>query len=77
MAKYTFHIRQVDQSKPSVTSDCPDDNAAQREATEMFADMARDIARELQSNPKWEIEVVDPPAGRPIFRLSIIAETLK
>jgi hypothetical protein len=42
----------------------------------MFADRARDIARELQSNPRWEIEVGDP-AGRSIFRLSIVAESLK
>jgi hypothetical protein len=76
MANYTFRIRQCDQSKPSVSADCADNNAAQREAAGMFADMARDIARELQSNPKWEIEVGDP-AGRSIFRLSILAEFLK
>jgi hypothetical protein len=75
MANYTFSIRQGDQPKPSVSADCPDHKAAQREAAGMFADMARDIARELQSNPKWEIEVEDA-AGRSIFRLSIIAESL-
>ena len=42
----------------------------------MFADLARDIAGELQSNPEWEIEVGDA-AGKPIFRLSILAEMLK
>jgi hypothetical protein len=76
MANYTFRIRQGGQSKPSVSADCPDNNAARREATGMFADMARDIARELQSNPKWEIEVADP-TGRSIFRLRVLAEFLK
>jgi hypothetical protein len=76
MANYTFRIRQCDQSKPSVSADCPDNNAAQREAAGMFADMARDIALELESKPKWEIEVGDP-TGRSIFRLSILAESLK
>jgi hypothetical protein len=37
--------------------------------------MARDIAIELQSSPKWEIEVSDA-TGKPIFRLSALAEML-
>ena len=76
MPNYTFQIRQGGRSKPSVSSDCPDNNAAQREAAGMFADLARDITGELQSNPEWEIEVGDA-AGKPIFRLSILAEMLK
>ena len=42
----------------------------------MFVDMSRDIAEELQSNPKWEIEVADE-AGKTIFRLSVFAQSLK
>lgn len=42
----------------------------------MFVDMARDIAGELQSNPKWQIEVVDE-AEMTILRLSILAEYAK
>jgi hypothetical protein len=76
MANYTFRIRQGARSKPSVSSDCPDNNAAQREATGMFVDMARDIAHQLNSNPRWQIKVADE-TGKPIFRLSVIAETLK
>jgi hypothetical protein len=41
----------------------------------MFGDMARDIAAELPSNPKWQIEVADE-AGKTIFRLSVLAEPL-
>jgi hypothetical protein len=39
----------------------------------MFGDTARGIAIELQSNPKWQIEVADE-AGKIIFRLRVIAE---
>ena len=42
----------------------------------MFVDMARDIAHQLNSNPRWQIKVADE-TGKPIFRLSVIAETLK
>ncbi len=74
MAHYTFRIRQGEgRSKRIVSSDWPDDDAAQVEAAGMFADMARDIADELQSNPEWKIEVADE-AGKPIFRLSVLAE---
>jgi hypothetical protein len=42
----------------------------------MLVDMARDIAGELQSNPKWQIEVADE-TGKPIFRLGVLAEPLE
>jgi hypothetical protein len=42
----------------------------------MFADVARDIAAQLQSNPKWQMDVVDE-AGKTILRLSVLAECLK
>jgi hypothetical protein len=42
----------------------------------MFADMARDIADELPSNPEWKIEVADE-AGKPIFRIGVLAESMK
>jgi hypothetical protein len=38
-------------------SDCPDDDAAKKEASEMFADMAQDISSQLQSTSDWQIEV--------------------
>jgi hypothetical protein len=59
-----------------VTSDCPDADAAQMEATAMFADMARDIARDLSKNPEWQIEVADE-RGKPIFRLNVVAKALE
>jgi hypothetical protein len=76
MSRYVFKIRQGEHSKPSITSDCPDDASAQREAAGMFADMARDIADFLQLGSNWQIEVVDE-AGETFFRLSVLAEHLK
>jgi hypothetical protein len=71
MPQYKFRTRHGEH-----TTDCPDNDAAQREAAGMFVDMARDIAGELQSNPKWQIEVVDE-AEMTILRLSILAEYAK
>jgi uncharacterized protein DUF6894 len=76
MTDYTFQISQGGRSKPSITTDCPDDHAARREAGGMFADMARDVACDLESNPQWQIEVADE-GGKPIFRIGILAESLK
>jgi hypothetical protein len=76
MPRYVFQTRQGEHSKPSITSDCPDNAAAQREAAGMLVDMARDIAGELLSNPKWQIEVADE-TGKPIFRLGVLAEPLE
>jgi hypothetical protein len=76
MPNYTFTISRSGRSKPSVATDCPDDDAARKEAGGMFVDMARDIADDLQSKPKWQIEVTDE-AGKPIFRIGVLAETME
>jgi hypothetical protein len=75
MPQYVFRTRHGEHPRPAVTTDCADDDAAQREAGGMFGDLARDIAGELPSNPKWQIEVADD-AGKTIFRLSVLAEPL-
>jgi hypothetical protein len=75
MANYTFRIRQGERSKRSVASDWPNDSAARREAEGMFADMARDVAGDLEKHPNWQMEVADA-SGKPIFRLSLLAESI-
>jgi hypothetical protein len=75
MANYTFRIRQGEPSKRSVASDWPNDGAARREAEGMFADMARDVAGDLEKHPNWQMEVADE-SGKPIFRLSLLAESI-
>jgi hypothetical protein len=39
----------------------------------MFADVARDIAGELQSTPDWQIEVADE-TGKSILKIKVTAE---
>ena len=75
MANYTFRIRQGGRSKRSVASDWPNDGAARREAEGMFADMARDVADNLEKHPVWQIEVANE-SGKAIFRLSLLAESI-
>jgi hypothetical protein len=59
-----------------LSSSCLDNDAAIGEATAMFADMARGTADGLGSNPEWQIEVADE-TGKPIFRLGVLADSLK
>ena len=73
MPKYSFTISSHRDQNPSV-SDCVDDDAAKREAAGMFADVARDIANDLQSTPGWQIEVSDD-AGRLIYTIKVAAES--
>ncbi len=72
MPRYLFTIH-GERSLPSSVSDCQDDDAAKTEAAGMFADMARGIADELQSQPAWQM-VVSDDTGRSIFLIRLFAE---
>jgi hypothetical protein len=72
MPRYSFSVSQG--GPPQHTSDdCPDDDAAKREASGMFADMARGISKRLQLHPDWQIDVADD-AGESIFKIKVAAE---
>ena len=73
MPHFSFTISQGGRPRPSIVSDHPDDDTAKREAAGMFADVARDIAGELQSTPDWQIEVADE-TGKSILKIKITAE---
>jgi hypothetical protein len=75
MPNYTFRIRTGEHSESDVASDCPDDDAARREAMGMFADMVKDVIDDLEKQPEWRIEVADE-SGRLFFRLSLLAESI-
>jgi hypothetical protein len=72
MPLYSFTISQDGQPQPSNTSECPDESAAKREASGMFADMARDISE--RPTPDWQIKVTDD-AGKSIFKITVTAES--
>ncbi|SFU63176.1 hypothetical protein SAMN05192541_103259 [Bradyrhizobium arachidis] len=44
--------------------------------TSVCADMAAGIARKLQQDSEWHMELLDE-AKEPVFRIRIVAETLE
>jgi hypothetical protein len=74
MPDYTIHIHQGSDMTSDIVS-LPDVDAARREATGVFADLARDIANKLSQHPDWRIEVMEP-AGEIVFKLGLLAEDL-
>jgi hypothetical protein len=53
-----------------------DRDSAWKEMTNVCADMAAGIARKLQENSEWHMELLDE-AKEPVFRIRIVAETLE
>jgi hypothetical protein len=74
MPRYSFRItRGEDVRQQDIGSDLPDNQAAKREAVAIFSDLARSFAHDIEANPAWQIEVTDE-AGKPVFRLTLLAE---
>ncbi|WP_421611036.1 DUF6894 family protein, partial [Bradyrhizobium ottawaense] len=48
---------------------------AWKEMTNVCADMTAGIARKLQENSEWHMELLDE-TKEPVFRIRIVAETL-
>jgi hypothetical protein len=61
--------------RQDVTSLLPDNQTARKEAVAIFADLARSFCDDIETNPEWRIEVTDE-LGAPIFRVTILAESL-
>lgn len=53
-----------------------DRNSAWKEMTSVCADVAGGIARKLQQNSEWHMELLDE-AKEPVFRIRIVAETFE
>lgn len=75
MQRYSFRVTRGKDNQQEMTSDLPDNQAAQREAVAIFSDLARSFAHDIDAHPEWQIEVTDE-AGKPIFRLTLLAESL-
>jgi hypothetical protein len=75
MQRYSFRVTRGKDIQQEMTSDLPDNQAAQKEAAAIFSDLARSFAHDIDANPEWQIEVTDE-AGKPIFRLTLLAESL-
>jgi hypothetical protein len=74
MPHYSFKISHGSEPHTNCASECPNDNAAKNEAAGVFADMARDVAYQIQHIPDWQIEVANH-AGKTIFKIQINAES--
>jgi hypothetical protein len=76
MQRYSFRVTRGRHLRQDISSDLPDNQAAKREAVAIFSDLARSFAHDLDVNPEWQIEVTDE-FRKPIFRLTLLAESLQ
>ncbi|WP_027577061.1 hypothetical protein [Bradyrhizobium sp. WSM1743] len=75
MPLYFFRIRNGRYSGcAEKATEFADRNAAWKEMTNVCADMSAGIARKLQENSEWHMELLDE-AKEPVFRIRIVAET--
>ncbi|MCP3477298.1 hypothetical protein NLM33_44885 [Bradyrhizobium sp. CCGUVB1N3] len=75
MPLYFFRIRNGRYSGSSEqASEFADRDAAWKEMTHVCADMAAGIARKLQENSEWHMELLDE-TKQPVFRIRIVAES--
>ena len=73
MQLYFFTIVHGRQIFPELVHSLDNDNAAQREAGKICADLARDIVLQLQPNNEWRIDVANEKRQK-IFALKLGAE---
>jgi hypothetical protein len=69
MPDYTIHIHRGPDTASHRVS-LPDVDEARREASGVFADLARDIVGNLPDQLDWSIEVTE--AGRTVFKIGIL-----
>ncbi|MFT4119990.1 DUF6894 family protein [Bradyrhizobium sp.] len=75
MPRYFFRIRNGSYSGcADQATEFPDRDAAWKEMTSVCATMAAGIARKLQENSEWDMELLDE-AKEPVFRIRIVAES--
>jgi hypothetical protein len=75
MPSYFFRIRNgSDSGCADQATEFADRNSAWKEMTNVCADMTAGIARKLQQNSEWQMELLDE-AKEPVFRIRIVAET--
>ncbi|MCK1339015.1 hypothetical protein ACVW1A_008162 [Bradyrhizobium sp. LB1.3] len=77
MPLYFFRIRNGRYSGcADQASEFADRDLAWKEMTSVCADMAAGIARKLQENSEWHMELLDE-AKEPVFRIRITSETFE
>lgn len=77
MPLYFFRISNGSYSGSSDQgTECADRDAAWKELTKVSADIASGIARKLQPNSEWHMEMLDE-ARQPVFRIRIVSESFE
>ena len=77
MPIFFFSVRHGEQ--PGVCdegAEFPDRNAAWKEMTGVCSDMVAGASRKLIENAEWQMELLDE-SRKPVFRIRLVAETLK
>jgi hypothetical protein len=72
---FSFHVSVGKFSNAAIATVFENGGAARQEALAMFADLSRDICRDLNSNSRWQMELTDA-TGRSILRLRLSVESL-
>ena len=77
MPLYYFRIRSGQFSGAADRgTELADDGAAWKELTRVCGDLVGSISRKLKQNAEWQMELLDE-SKKPVFRIRLLAETLK
>jgi hypothetical protein len=77
MPLYYFRIRSGQFSGAAdQATELADDDAAWEELTRICGDLVGSISRKLKQNDEWQMELLDE-YKKPVFRIRLVAETLK
>ena len=77
MPRFVFQVQQGTLPKiPAIEDVLSDSFAARKAALGICADLAKDIVTGLREDSEWRLDVLDE-AGRPVFRLRLLAEELE
>jgi hypothetical protein len=77
MPLYYFRIRNGQfRGASDQGTELADDSAAWQELTRVCSDLVGSIARKLKQNAEWQMEILDE-SKKPVFRIRLVAETLK
>jgi hypothetical protein len=74
LSQYFFHI-QTGQFAGESEINLPDDATAWAELRKVCGDLVGSITRKLNQNTDWQMEILDE-SKKPVFRISVVAETL-
>jgi hypothetical protein len=76
MPVYYFRISNGPYSGSSNRVELADEAAAWDEMTKVCADLVGGISSKIKQNSEWSMELLDE-AKKPLFRIRLLAETLK